>query len=220
MFKNDNGWLFSKNKKNIDTYGEWEITDSVKYPTKTISINESISQTGVYTDDSYGNILFVNFKLHFNFQNTRDFIGIDISRLVLTGTSGNFGLFSQTGFAKVPSENIDIDIDFKSSSLTKKTDYFNTIPVSFDKKICNFNYYDNLQITQNINIENIDGNDRLYLKTNPTETKYTTNGDDEYTEYLINIENKKHYIKDLYSNEWKVGKNYKIGEIINYDTKM
>ena len=220
LFKNNKGWLFSKNKNNTDVYGEWQITDSVKYPTKTISINESIEQTGIYSNSSYTDILYVNFKLHFNFENNRDFIGIATSRLELTGTSGKFGLFSQTGFAKVPSEYTDIDINFKTSSLTKQIDHHNTIPVTFKNSISDFNYYDDLQIGHNLKIENKDGLDCIVMETKSTETKYTSPGNNRYTETLVNLENKNHHIKNIYSNEWKVGTNYKIDEIICYDKKM
>jgi hypothetical protein len=220
LFKNDKGWLFSKNKNNAEVYGEWQITDSIKYPTKTISLTESIEQTGVYSNSSYTDILYVNFKLHFNFNNTRDFIGVDISRLRLTGASGKFSLFSQTGFAKVPSEYTDIDINFKTSSMIKQVDHYNTIPVTFNKTIADLNYYDDLQIGQNLKIENKDGLDRVVMETNATKTKYTSSGIKRYTESLVNLENKTHTIKNIYSNEWKLGTNYKVDETICYNKKM
>lgn len=220
LFKNENGWLFDSNEYSKELYGSWVIKDSIKHPKYTISLSESIEQTGIYISDSYKEKLFVNFELKFSFENNRDFIGIDIKRLTLSGSSGKFGLYSETGFQKVPSELIDIDVNFDSILATKEVDHIHSTSVSFNKSFSDFCFFDNLQIRPNLEIKNEDGDDKLYLKMGTSDTKYTSHNEERYTFKLQEIENKKNTIKDVYTNKWKVGKNYLLGEIVYYDKRM
>ncbi len=218
LYQNDTGWVFKKKD------GEWLIQDSYKYPTKLISLIESIDQTGVYVEQSTNKELFVNFKLQLEIEDNRSFIGTDIENVEITGKSGNIEMYS---FDEIKLSRVDfpvLQVSIDCVSIFYETEHEYKIPIQTQQTYEDFYKHLNsfFKIESNLN------NDSLQFAIEIPNTRSTkkqlisknllVNPNMITPDVILDESSCVYENKDLFSNTWSFAKTYKKSDVVTYSS--
>ena len=207
MFRNENNWLFFKKSD------AWTIQNSSKHPSYIIEMEYNIPQSGVYTDEPGLVSVFANFAIEFDFEDNRDFIGVDTDRLELSSRGGDNIVYDALGNEKPNTEDVSLEIGIDCIYAEKHTSYFHSIPCKSSATTTGFSRYGDLIINSDLEIYNDTDSDILRVGV---ETTKTNNLSKNYTSVDIKLpdeENTLSYVDEFfYTNTFKSGIKYKIGD--------
>ena len=214
LFKNKKNWCFVYDAKN----NKWIIQNSYKYPSLKCILEDNINQTGIYTkneDDKSG--IALNFDIIFEYEDNFKFLNIDTNSIKLSGTGGNYRIYDRVGKDKTKKSETELELNLNVINAKIETDYFHKLHINNIKnKHMDLLSPLDLHTESEIEINSDEKICKVKFSLNIPKTKKTNEA------LLISEFNldKPLIEKEIYSNEFKIGIEYKKGEIVYYEDNM
>ena len=168
MFRNETGWIFFTD----DAGKSWQIQNAYKFPNYIIKEENTIPQAGIYTDTNNQIKLTADFDIEFNFDNFRDFIGIDTDNLQLTSNLNKIRAFDKDGIEIQNTDDVELDIAFICIYADQVTENNFSIPCESSASFTEFSRYGDLIFNSNLEIICDNENEILtvFVPTTPNPT--------------------------------------------------
>jgi hypothetical protein len=215
---NDSNWLFHTS----DGGETWELRNDRLHPTLKIEQYSQIDQVGVYTNKSETLKFYINFEIDFIFENTRDFLNVDINSLQLKSDIGELLVYNKIGYEKNISDDMKLNVEVKVVNAEKISKYWSSIPCKNERSVSDFYIHNNLFLKSKneLYVDEV-GFDKFKLIFGVENSKDILHTSVEYdTNLSQHSHDTPHVLENFYDNSFKTNVKYKVGDRVYHNDLM